>query len=128
MYSATTLDHLHRPRNAGELEGADGVGEVTNPACGDSLRFSIRLDAAGRVAAARFKAFGCGGAIAASSLATELVIGKTLEELARFGARAIDEALGGLPRGKGHCADLAADGVRTAAAAAGRRSAGERRA
>jgi nitrogen fixation NifU-like protein len=126
VYSATTLDHLHRPRNAGELDAAHGVGEVSNPACGDFLRFSIRLDAAGRVAEARFKAFGCGGAIAAASLATEMVIGKTLQDLAGLGARAVDEALGGLPRGKGHCAELAADGVRAAAAACSRGKAAPR--
>jgi nitrogen fixation NifU-like protein len=94
---------------------------VTNPACGDSLRFSIRLGAAGRVAEARFKAFGCGGAIAAASLATEWVLGKTLADLVRVDAATLDAALGGLPKGKGHCADLAADGIRAAAAAAAER-------
>jgi nitrogen fixation NifU-like protein len=122
LYSATTLDHLHRPRNAGDLDAADGTADVSNPACGDTLRFSIRLDAGGRVVAARFRAFGCGGAIAAASLATEWVAGKALDELLRVEASEIDAALGGLPRGKGHCADLARDGIRAAARAAAKKA------
>jgi len=118
VYSPTTLDHLHRPRNAGDLESAHGVAEVTNPACGDFLRLAVRVDAKGRVVEARFKAFGCGGAIAAASLATEMVIGLSLAECRRVAAKDVAEALGGLPRGKGHCADLAAEGIRAAAAAA----------
>ncbi|MBI3974733.1 MAG: iron-sulfur cluster assembly scaffold protein [Chloroflexi bacterium] len=107
-YSATVLDHFQRPRNLGDLESPDAVAEVENPACGDRTRLSVRLRD-GRIAEARFRAEGCPAAIAASSMTTELLLGKSLAEAAAIRDEDVAAALGGLPRNKLHCSVLAED-------------------
>ena len=110
-YSATVLDHFQRPRNLGDLEGADAVAEVENPACGDRTRLAVRLRD-GLIAQARFRAEGCPAAIAASSITTELILGKTLEQAAQLRDADVAAALGGLPRNKLHCSVLAEDVIK----------------
>ncbi|MGC9436279.1 MAG: Fe-S cluster assembly scaffold protein NifU [Methanomicrobiales archaeon] len=112
-YSDTVMDHFMNPRNMGEIEDADGVGEVGNPTCGDIMRIYIRVED-GRIADVGFKTFGCGAAIASSSMATELVRGKTLEDAWEISNRAVAEALEGLPPRKLHCSVLAEEGIHAA--------------
>jgi nitrogen fixation NifU-like protein len=112
-YSATVLDHFQHPRNLGDLEPADAVADVENPACGDRTRLALRVRG-GRIVAARFRAEGCPAAIAASSITTELILGKTLDEAARLRDQDVAAALGGLPRNKLHCSVLAEDVIRAA--------------
>jgi nitrogen fixation protein NifU and related proteins len=112
-YSATVVDHFQHPRNLGDLESPDAVAEVENPACGDRTRLSLRVDG-GRIVAARFRTEGCPAAIAASSITTELILGKTLSEAAELRDTDVAEALGGLPRNKLHCSVLAEDVIRAA--------------
>ena len=109
-------DHFLNPRNVGDLPDADGVGvgEVGAVSCGDVMRISIRVRD-GRVVEARFRTFGCGTAIAASSVATELICGRALEEVRRFSNEEVSAALGGLPPAKSHCPILAEEAVRAAA-------------
>lgn len=107
-YSPTVLDHFQHPRNLGDLEDPDAVAEVENPACGDRTRLAIRLRE-GRIELARFRAQGCPAAIAASSMTTEMVTGKTLEEASAISDEDVVVALGGLPRNKMHCSVLAED-------------------
>jgi nitrogen fixation NifU-like protein len=107
-YSAIVIDHFRNPRNLGDLDGADAVAEVENPACGDRTRLAIRV-AGGRIVESRFRTEGCPAAIAASSITTELIQGKTLEEAARLRDEDVAAALGGLPRNKLHCSVLAED-------------------
>lgn len=107
-YSPIVLDHFQRPRNLGDLDAPDAVAEVENPACGDRTRLSIRV-ADGRIAEARFRTEGCPAAIAASSMTTEMILGKTLDEAAALRDRDVVAALGGLPRNKMHCSVLAED-------------------
>jgi nitrogen fixation NifU-like protein len=114
-YSERLLDHLREPRNAGVLEDANGVAVVRNPVCGDSATFMVRIED-GRVAAVRFTAQGCGGSIAALSLATELIEGLPLDAASKLDRDAIVDAAGGFPASKIHCAVLAADAVRLALA------------
>ncbi|HEX2033827.1 MAG TPA: iron-sulfur cluster assembly scaffold protein [Chloroflexota bacterium] len=121
QYSPIVLDHFQHPRNLGELDPADAVAEVENPACGDRTRLSLRIEA-GRITAARFRTEGCPAAIAASSITTELITGKTLEEAARLRDADVAEALGGLPRNKLHCSVLAEDVIQAAIADYRRRS------
>ena len=101
------------PRNVGEIENADGIGNVGNPICGDILRLYLKVED-GRIVDAKFKTFGCGAAIATSSMVTELVKGKTVDEALRISNRAVAKALGGLPKIKMHCSVLAEEALRSA--------------
>jgi nitrogen fixation NifU-like protein len=122
-YSPIVLDHFQHPRNLGDLEPADAVAEVENPACGDRTRLSVRVRN-GQIIEARFRAEGCPAAIAASSMTTVLITGKTLEEAAAIRDRDVAAALGGLPRNKLHCSVLAEDVIRAVIEAYHRRQAG----
>ena len=102
MYSDKVMDHFKNPRNVGEIENADGIGEVGNPVCGDIMKIFLKIDN-NVITDAKFKTFGCGAAIASSSMATELVKGKTLEEAWEVSNKAVAEALEGLPPIKMHC-------------------------
>jgi nitrogen fixation NifU-like protein len=113
MYSEKVMEHFKNPRNVGSMENADGVGQVGNPVCGDIMRMEIKVEN-GRVVDAKFKTFGCGAAIATSSMVTELVKGKTLEEALAISNKAVAEALDGLPPVKMHCSNLAADALHKA--------------
>jgi len=101
------------PRNMGEIEDADGVGEVGNPACGDVMKLFLKIEG-DRIVDAKFKTFGCGAAIASSSMTTELIKGKTIDEALKLSNEAVAEALGGLPPAKQHCSVLAEDALRQA--------------
>lgn len=107
------MDHFTNPRNVGEIEEPDGVGQVGNPVCGDIMKMYIKVTD-GRIEDIRFKTFGCGAAIATSSMITELAKGKTIEEALEIGNRTVAEALGGLPPTKMHCSNLAADALHKA--------------
>ncbi len=112
-YSEKVMEHIRNPRNIGEIEDADGVGEVGNPICGDMMRLYIKVKD-DRIVDAKFQTFGCGAAIAVSSMLTELVIGKTLLEAIRISNRAVAEALDGLPPVKMHCSALGEDALHAA--------------
>jgi len=112
-YSAKVMDHFQNPRNVGEIENPDGVGEIGNPVCGDIMKLYIKVKD-NRVADVKFKTFGCGAAIATSSMITELVKNKTLEEAERISKQTVAEALDGLPANKMHCSNLAADALHKA--------------
>lgn len=112
LYSDRVLEHFRHPRNMGEIENADGVGEVGNPVCGDMMRLSIEVDPeTDRIVDVRFQTFGCGAAIATSSIITELVKGKTVREALEVSNRTVVEELGGLPPVKMHCSLLAEQGL-----------------
>ncbi len=113
MYSEKVMDHFHNPRNVGEIENADGVGEVGNPVCGDVMKIMISVDD-DVITDIKFQTLGCGAAIATSSMVTEMAIGKQLDEALKISKSAVAEALGGLPEVKMHCSVLAADGLRAA--------------
>jgi len=119
MYSEALLEHFRNPRNVGELGPPARVVEVSNPACGDILRLSARVEE-GRVVEAQYRTRGCTASIAAGSALTELVAGKTLEEIARLTARDVEAALDGLPNESKHAAVLAADAARALAHASER--------
>jgi nitrogen fixation NifU-like protein len=113
MYSEEVMDHFTNPRNMGEIPDADGVGEVGNPACGDIMRITLRIED-DRITDVKFKTFGCAAAIASSSMATELIRGKTLEEAWKVTNKAVAGALEGLPPQKLHCSVLAEEGIHKA--------------
>jgi nitrogen fixation NifU-like protein len=112
-YSEKVMDHFMNPRNVGEIESADGVGEVGNPACGDMMRLYLKIDA-GKVVDAKFRTFGCGAAIASSSMLTEMIKGKTLEEARAISNEHVADALDGLPAVKIHCSVMAEQAVKSA--------------
>jgi nitrogen fixation NifU-like protein len=112
-YNETVLDHFTNPRNMGEIADASAVAEVGNPACGDLMKLYLKIEN-GTITDAKFKTFGCSAAIAASSMTTELIIGKSVDEASRLSNEAVAEALGGLPPTKRHCSVLAEDALRAA--------------
>ncbi|MBQ8133051.1 MAG: Fe-S cluster assembly scaffold protein NifU [Clostridia bacterium] len=112
-YSEKVMDHFANPRNVGEMENADGVGEVGNPKCGDIMKMYIKVDD-DVITDVSFKTFGCGAAIATSSMATELVKGHTIEEALQLTNKAVMEALDGLPPVKVHCSVLAEQAIKAA--------------
>jgi nitrogen fixation NifU-like protein len=113
LYNDTVMDHFLNPRNMGDVESADGVGEVGAAACGDIMKISLKIRD-GKIEDARFKTFGCGSAIASSSMATELIKGRTLEEAKNFSNQEVVDALGGLPPVKIHCSVLAEEALKAA--------------
>ena len=113
-YGEKVMDHFSNPRNVGEIEGASGVGTVGNAKCGDIMRMYLDIDENHIVREAKFKTFGCGAAIATSSMATELVKGKTVEEALKVTNKAVMEALDGLPPVKVHCSLLAEQAIHAA--------------
>jgi nitrogen fixation NifU-like protein len=112
-YSAKVMDHFMNPRNVGEIENASGIGEVGNPACGDMMRLYLRIED-GRVVDAKFRTFGCGAAIASSSMLTEMIKGKTVAEAREITNRHVADALDGLPPVKIHCSVMAEEAVKSA--------------
>ena len=108
MYSEKVMDHFSNPRNVGEIENPDGVGEVGNASCGDIMKIFLKVEN-NVITDVKFKTFGCGAAIATSSMVTEMAIGKTIEEALELSNQAVAEALDGLPAQKMHCSNLAAD-------------------
>ena len=113
MYTDKVMEHFKNPRNMGEITDADGVGTVGNPVCGDLMTIYIKVKD-NRLADVKFKTFGCGAAIATSSMTTELAIGKTLEEALKITRADVAGSLGGLPPVKMHCSNLAADALHAA--------------
>jgi nitrogen fixation NifU-like protein len=114
-YNPVVMDHFKHPRNMGEIETPDGVGEATNPVCGDTMRLFIKVDM-NRIEEVRFLTFGCGAAIGASSMLTEMIKGKSLDEALNVSDQDIVQALGGLPPTKVHCSVLAEKAVQAAIA------------
>lgn len=112
-YSDKVLDHFFHPRNVGEIPDPDGVGKVGNPVCGDVMVLYIKVED-NKIVDAKFKTFGCGAAIATSSILTEMVKGKTIEEALKISNKAVAEALGGLPKHKLHCSVLAEQALKAA--------------
>jgi nitrogen fixation NifU-like protein len=113
MYTEKVMDHFQNPRNVGEIADANGVGEVGNAVCGDIMRIYLKVED-NRIKDVKFKTFGCGAAIATSSMVTEMVKGKTLDEAMEITNKAVAEALDGLPPQKMHCSNLAADALHKA--------------
>ncbi|MBN1641600.1 MAG: Fe-S cluster assembly scaffold protein NifU [Anaerolineae bacterium] len=114
-YSEKVIDHFTNPRNVGVIEDADGVGTVGNPVCGDMMEMSVKIDG-DTITDVKFRTFGCGAAIATSSMATELIKGAKIEDALQLSNRAIADALDGLPAVKMHCSVLAADALKMALA------------
>jgi nitrogen fixation NifU-like protein len=112
-YSDKVMDHFMNPRNMGDIKDADAVGTVGNPACGDVMRLYIKVED-DKIAEAKFKTFGCGAAIATSSMATEMIKGKTVDESLKITNEAVAEALDGLPPNKMHCSVLAQEAIEAA--------------
>jgi nitrogen fixation NifU-like protein len=115
QYSDKVLDHFYNPRNVGEIEDADGIGEVGNPICGDIMKLFIKISDR-KIVDAKFKTFGCGAAVATSSMLTEMIIGQPIDEAIKISNDTVAEALGGLPPHKMHCSVLAADALKAAIA------------
>lgn len=113
-YSEKVMDHFMNPRNVGEVENANAVGEVGNATCGDIMKMYLRINKQNIIEDAKFKTFGCGAAIATSSMATEMIKGKTITEALQLTNKAVAEALDGLPPVKVHCSILAEQAVRSA--------------
>ena len=115
FYSEKVLDHFKNPRNVGEIENADGIGEVGNPICGDIMAFYIKIAPDGKTLQdVKFKTFGCGAAIAVSSIVSEMAKGKTIEEAMKITNMLVAQELGGLPPNKLHCSNLGADALHKA--------------
>ncbi|MDF2950987.1 MAG: FeS cluster assembly scaffold protein NifU, Clostridium type [Anaerocolumna sp.] len=114
MYSEKVMEHFSNPRNVGEIENASGVGTVGNAKCGDIMRIYLDINDAGIIEDVKFKTFGCGAAVATSSMATELVKGKTIKEALNITNKAVMEALDGLPKAKIHCSLLAEEAIHAA--------------
>ena len=114
LYSDKVMDHFQHPRNVGKIDDADGIGEVGNAKCGDIMRMYIKVDDNGIITDCKFNTFGCGSAIATSSMATELIKGKSVKEALELSNQAVVEALDGLPPQKIHCSVLAEEAVRAA--------------
>ena len=114
LYSEKVMDHFQNPRNVGEIEDASGVGTVGNAKCGDIMRMFLDIDENGLIREAKFKTFGCGAAIATSSIATEMIKGKTIDEALAVTNRQVVDALGGLPAHKLHCSVLAEESIKSA--------------
>ena len=110
MYTEKVMDHFSNPRNIGEIENADGVGEVGNPVCGDMMSFYIVVKD-NKIADIKFKTFGCVAAIAVSSMVTEMAMGKALDEAKKITKKSVAESLDGLPKQKMHCSNLGADAL-----------------
>ena len=115
MYSEKVMDHFTNPRNVGEIENADGIGEVGNAKCGDIMKIFLRIEN-DIITDIKFKTFGCGAAIATSSIATEMILGKSVQDALALTNRAVVEALDGLPPAKLHCSVLAEEAVKSAIA------------
>ena len=113
LYSEKVMDHFRHPRNVGSIENADGIGEVGNGKCGDIMKMYLKIDN-NSVTDVKFETFGCGSAIASSSMATELIKGKPLSEVMQLTNKAVTEALDGLPKHKLHCSVLAEEAIRAA--------------
>jgi nitrogen fixation NifU-like protein len=113
VYSEKVMDHFRSPRNVGEIENPSGVGEIGNPVCGDMMTFYVRIEN-DRLADVKFKTFGCGAAIAVSSMVSEMAIGKTVEEAMKITNAEVAKELGGLPPNKMHCSNLGADALHKA--------------
>ncbi|KZX17588.1 Fe-S cluster assembly scaffold protein NifU [Methanobrevibacter filiformis] len=113
MYTDKVMDHFQNPRNVGEIEDADGIGEVGNPTCGDMMTIYLKIED-NIIKDIKFKTFGCGAAIATSSMITEIALGKTVEEAYAISKNEVADALDGLPPIKMHCSNLAADALQAA--------------
>ncbi|NLK70359.1 MAG: Fe-S cluster assembly scaffold protein NifU [Clostridiales bacterium] len=113
LYSDKVLDHFANPRNVGEIEDADGIGEVGNAKCGDIMKMYIKVNG-GIITDVKFKTFGCGAAVATSSMATELIVGKSIDDALKLTNKAVVEALDGLPPSKIHCSVLAEQAIKSA--------------
>ena len=113
LYTETVMDHFMHPRNVGSIEEADGVGEVGNAVCGDIMKMYLKIEN-NVITDVKFETFGCGSAIASSSIATEMILGKTIEEALAVTNKQVVEALGGLPAHKLHCSVLAEEAVKAA--------------
>ncbi len=113
FYSEKVMDHFANPRNVGEIKDADGVGEIGNPVCGDMMKFYIKVKD-NKISEVKFKTFGCGAAIAVSSMVSEMALGKTLEQALEITNASVAKELGGLPPNKMHCSNLGADALHRA--------------
>jgi len=113
MYNEKVIKHFKNPKNVGEIEDADGVGEVGNPVCGDMMTFYIKVEN-NKLIDVKYKTFGCVAAIAVSSMISEMAIGKTIDEVLEISNKMVAEALGGLPPNKYHCSNLGADALKAA--------------